>query len=116
VLSAYDFDQGRGKGYYRHGFQRRYRRFPVLFLTQETRAMSSKWLKLTSQDREEAIHVNLEKASTIENHKKGARIWFAAGGSDGKVDVSETAHRIFELLEERLDSVGKAGGARSVKP
>ncbi len=61
--------------------------------------MTSEWIKLTSQGGED-IHVNLAKASTIEVHKKGSRIWFLAGGKDGTIDVSETPEEILEKLSD----------------
>jgi hypothetical protein len=62
--------------------------------------MASEWVKLTSQSNEEPIHVNLANASTIESHKRGARIWFLAGDKDRTVDVSETADEILNRLGE----------------
>lgn len=60
--------------------------------------MASEWVSLTSQQDDEAIYVNLSKASSIESHKKGARIWFVAGEKVGSVDVSETPDQIIEKL------------------
>jgi hypothetical protein len=60
--------------------------------------MASDWVQLTSQQDDEAVYVNLSNASSIESHKKGARIWFLAGEKDGAVDVSETPDQIIEKL------------------
>jgi len=62
--------------------------------------VSSGWIKLTLLESAKTIHVNLANASTIEGHKKGARIWFLANARDGTIDVSETADEILDQLGE----------------
>lgn len=66
--------------------------------------MASEWVKLTSQRDDESVYVNLSNASSIESHKKGARIWFLAGEKDGAVDVSETPDEVIKLLSELVNA------------
>ena len=68
--------------------------------------VSSGWIKLTLQESGKTIHVNLANASTIEDHKKGTRIWFLANARDGTIDVSETADQILNRLGE-IKSAGR---------
>jgi hypothetical protein len=55
---------------------------------------------ITLQESGKTIYVNLANASTIEGHKRGARIWFLANARGGTIDVSETADQILNQLCE----------------
>jgi hypothetical protein len=62
--------------------------------------VQSEWVKLTLQDSGKIIRANLANVTTIEDHKKGSRIWFLANARDGTIDVSETAEEILKQLGE----------------
>jgi hypothetical protein len=70
--------------------------------------MASEWIKLTDDEINESVYVNLANArSIIRTMNGGSAIWFLGGiGKDGRVNVKETPEEVLALIDEVKSAKG----------